>query len=528
MLAALAAGPVVAIADSTPVRLAIVVPIVVPEGTSALLSSASLEQYTSGNGLLSRELEAVYNRPVAIAIDPLIIASIRVLGSSAPKSAVTWLNRLRSASNESFALSFGDSNLTLTTQAGASTPLSVESLDFALDSANFDGAVTAPTRSARPSPTPEALRPTLPTTADLFDWPYSLADVAWPRERTVDAADLKSLATAKYTTAILASDNVSHSAPTSSSVVVGSMRALISDDPVSGALRSAVAAPSAPRWNAAMANLHHVLAASGSRYGGTTIFATLDRAVPVSASHLKETITSIAADSSIKLVGLSAARGTSPISVSIVGRHQPAAELAVVHKLLAALAAEQRFASVVEKPEAITSERRLRLLRLLSNQWDAAAPTWQTAANRFLADSRDLRNGVSVVTNGSFNLLADRGALPIAVRNDLDQEVTVFVNVRPRTAILAVTDTSVKLVLEPHSQGSSQVPVQAISNGTVGVDISLADSTGQRIGSATTARINVQAGWETPAVVVFALLVFAVFGFGIVRRVLRREEPNND
>jgi len=37
-------------------------------------------------------------------------------------------------------------------------------------------------------------------------------------------------------------------------------------------------------------------------------------------------------------------------------------------------------------------------------------------------------------------------------------------------------------------------------------------------------KVNVQAGWETPIVVVIAILVIALFGFGIVRSILRRRK----
>jgi hypothetical protein len=530
MLAVVTAAPTASLADSSAVRLAIVVPIVVPEGTAPLIGSAALAQYTSPNGLLTRELDAVYNRPAALAIDPLIIVSIRALGSSAPKSATAWLNRLRSASNESFALSFADSNLTLSTQAGTKAPMSVESFDFALDSANFGGAVArGPTSSADAEHTAGPVDPTLPSTADLLEWPYSSTGIAWPRENTVVSGDMKAFARAGFGTTILSSDNIVHSGTASSSVVVGSARAVVSDDAISATLRSAAAAPSTTKWKSAMAKFHRAIDASQSRYAqGATLFATFARSVPVSGSHLKETLAAIDADPNLKTVAFSAARKSAPAPASIQGRHQPAAELAVVRHVLAAAAAEKRFAAIAENPRAITSERRLRVLRLLSNQWDASAPVWRKSTSDFLTNSHDLRTSVKVVTNGSFNLLADRGSLPIAVRNNLDQEVTVFVNVRPETAILAVSNPRVKLVLEPHSQASSHVPVQAISNGTVNVDISLASASGQRIGGATTARINVQAGWETPLVVVFALLVFAVFGFGIVRRILQRRKPAND
>ena len=130
--------------------------------------------------------------------------------------------------------------------------------------------------------------------------------------------------------------------------------------------------------------------------------------------------------------------------------------------------------------------------------------------------------------SSSFNLVADRGLLPIAVSNATDQIVTVYITVRPETALLAVGDDLVELVIEPGSQGRAQIPVQAVSNGVVRLEVTLTSASGVSLGPATSAKINVQAGWETPIVVVIAAIVVAVFGGGIVRNILRRRKPADD
>jgi hypothetical protein len=113
------------------------------------------------------------------------------------------------------------------------------------------------------------------------------------------------------------------------------------------------------------------------------------------------------------------------------------------------------------------------------------------------------------------------------VKNGLDQAVTVYISVRADTGLLAVESSRVKLVIEPNSQGKGQIPVQAISNGTVGLTISLRTASGIPISSAR-AEINVQAGWETPVVIVIAALIVAMFAFGIVRTILRRRKSADD
>ena len=136
-LAGLGVGSAVAVDDPTTVTVAIAVPLVVPASAEEFLTAELLEQYTAEQGILTRELDAVFGRPVAIGIDPRIIASIRLLGSSAPASAVAWLQRLESAPNQTFPLGYADADVTLQTQAGSATVLAPETFDFAIDPALF-------------------------------------------------------------------------------------------------------------------------------------------------------------------------------------------------------------------------------------------------------------------------------------------------------------------------------------------------------------------------------------------------------
>ena len=79
-------------------------------------SPRRLENWTGPTGLLTRQLDALAGRRVAIGIDPRIIASIRVLGSSAPPSATAWLQRLSEMPNEMFPLAYADADLAVQAQ----------------------------------------------------------------------------------------------------------------------------------------------------------------------------------------------------------------------------------------------------------------------------------------------------------------------------------------------------------------------------------------------------------------------------
>jgi len=522
--------PTAAVAAS-PVQVVIAVPIVVPPNQAGLISAQSLAQYTSlqsPEGLLTRQLDAVIDRPVAIAIDPMIIVSIRVLGTAAPPSATAWLERLSSASNDIFPLAYGDADLTLITQAGGEPVASPTSFDFALDADNF-APVPDEAQTPTPAPTADPIEPQLPaypTTEDLLAWPYSTTDLAWPREGTVIASDLPTLADAGYGTTVLSSANVARTGSASSMADIDGRRVLVSDLLVSAALRDAADAVTDDEWTAAISGLSAAIATAGQAQ--PVIFVTASRSI-LASSRLGETIAALDADPLVSLVDLPVAVGASAAGASVLDQPQDAQRVAVASALLDAEHLERRFATVASDPLTITAPRALEIAALLSNGWEANPDGWTRGTTTFFEESTALRGSVQIVTSDTpINLLADRAGLPIAVSNDLDVPVTVYITVRPSTGLLSVVDPRVELVIEPHSQGKGAVPVEAISNGVVQVAVSLTSSTGVAIGAGATSDINVQAGWETPVVVIITIVVILVFSGGIIRNVVRRRRAAND
>lgn len=522
-LAGIAIGPSVgALAEASTVRLAVVVPIVVPESTTGLIPAVDLDQYTSAQGLLTRQLDAVVGRSVAIAIDPMIITSIRVLGDSAPPAAIAWLARLASTSNEIFPLAWADADVTLETQSGSRSTLAPETFDFAIDPDLFQ---PRPDPTPTPVPTPVvSTLPDYPTTAGLTAWPYTMSDIAWPRENTVVTDDLRLLATGGFDTALLSSSNLQREPSPGSTATIDGRTVVVSDDEISQALRSAAETFSLEQWEPAITTLQSAIdAARRTRPGDApTIVATLDRSVPITGSRLTETLDALQRTAAVTLIPFSEAVGEDAPAAAIIDQPQPAVRLSQAGQLIEAESAERPSLSVAADPARITADRRLRLLALLSNSW-ADSAGWSDAAGSFITESIALRNAVQLVSTSNFLLIADNGQrLPITVSNDLDQRVTVYVTVRPQSGLLAVENTRVELRIDPHAQAKVDVPVRSLSNGVVEIDVTLASATGEPVGAPISAEVNVQAGWETPIVVIIAALVVVVFVVGIVRTVFRR------
>ena len=524
-------APLAAAVDpAAPVQVAIAVPITVPESAGGLISADALTQYTSPLGTLTRQLDSIEGRPVVLGIDPRIIVSIRILGTAAPASASAWLARLGAAPNESFPLTYADSDITLASQAGSTIVLQPTGFDFAIDPTLFTAPLATITPAPTGTPTPTAAAtpaapavPPLPSSQDLESWPYSLSGIAWPLESTVTAADLPIISGSEFSTMILSSANLDRTPGSGAVADVAGTRSLVADATASASFRSAVQSFTVADWQANTTAMLASISAAGQNQSGSTatVLITLDRNAVGSGTRLADTITAVQGSPHIRIVKFAELLGGDVSPATVIDQPHSPDELALMRQLLDARAAEAQFAAIAEDPLAITSARRLDLLALQSIGWRGNTPGWPVVVANDLAASTELRSAVQVASTGDFNFLAAAAPLPIAVANNLNQPVTVYVTVRPDTGLLTVEKARVELKIEPNSQASAMIPAQAVSNGVVGVTVSLSSSSGVPIGEASRARINVQAGWETPIVIVIASLVVAVFGGGIVRNILR-------
>ena len=524
-------------------RLALVMPLTVPQSSDGLIPSDLLAVYTADGGLLALQLDAVSSQPaVAIAIDPRILASIRILGDSAPPSARTWLRRLEAVSNDTFALSYADSDLAAASQA--KSPRVLAPLSFPIDTTLFPGSPSAPPSvQATATPTPGAtggnggttVAP-LPDPASLQSFDYTLPAVAWPASGSVVEGDLDSFEAGGLTTTILGSGNVSYgdlSYTPSSAALVGKHPALVSDDSLSAYLNAAVEASTPALWQKAIAELSSAIAViSVERPAATrTLLATLDRSRPGSDARLVQTLTALATlpwATSAPLSEADAAFGSGsavlPTAATVTPRPEPAERISAVAALLAAETTARSFSSVLADPTRITGERRLTLLALLSNSW-TGSETWATATKKYLVTSnRYVTKSVTIARSSATVFTSRNSPLPITVTNELPWPVTVYVTVRSPSNIITIDKDRVELVVEALSQAKTAVPVTSNANGPVTLTVSLSSATNVQITTPTTIDVDVQAGWETAFTAVVAVLVFGVFGFGIYRTVAKRRK----
>lgn len=550
--------------DQAPVSVSVAMPITMPKTGDGILGPGVLASATAIDGTLTQQLDAAEDHNVAVAIDPRIIASIRILGADAPSSAVTWLSRLESLRNETFALPYADADVTGLRQAGANGILAPLSLDQAVDPDHFPGAATpTPTPTSAPS-TPSAdatgapsdgdsagadaaddtdgaadggagsqsdqTPAVLPTTQSLLDFPYSMDAIAWPADGTVAAADLPALAKAGTKTTIVSSGNTSAGADTTiaASEQISGQHVLVSDQTTSALLRTAAEATNQQDWATAMSELTATLATSArAESAGGPILLTLDRAWPTNSERLSQALDAIESTAWVAPADLSSASAATPGSLTLTAGSNGDTRTDQLEQLVQGEQDLTAFASALDTPTELTEPARLNVLALASNAWRVDPDGFATAVDSRVANWANVVSQVSIVDSSSLTLLGDRSSLPISVRNSSKYPVTVRLSVQPSNSALRVVRNDIEVKVQPESSTRTTVPVQSVANGKVNLTMSLSSPTGVKISSPATVELNVQAQWETVITAAAAVALVAIFGFGIFRSIRKRIRRRN-
>ncbi len=520
-----------------PISVSVVVPITARPGPDGMLDAATLEIATSPVGALTRELDELLTTSATIALDPMIPASIRVLGSAAPASALEWLDRLAAAPNEVFLLAYADADLTPLARDDSLDLAVPVDFGFAIDPAAFGPAQTAvPTESATPAPdptgTPESPEtpgpgggepPPLPTTQELLAWADTLPGIAWPSAGSVVAADLAAYATAGYTSLLLSSANVSETAGALAGF--GDLTGIVADSAASDLFAEASTSIDVATREQAVTRLGAALDGLAAAHPGRSVVLTLDRRSSFSFYGLEETYAALDARDSTVMSGLSAVLAEAPESASVVDG-TAGDPVATTPALTAAVRAEAEFATILSDPELLTAPRRLQLLSLLAVR-QGAQPRWATDARAFLDRSAEILSSVQLVDGGDALVTSTQTSLPIPISNALDFPVTVTVAVRPQEPSLRV-GAPVEVTIEPGSSRTVKLDAEAVTNGEVVVEVRLSSpGTGVQIGEVRRFTADLQAQWETVGIVVGSAVAL-VFAAGIARNVVvrrRRASP---
>ncbi|MFT7765832.1 DUF6049 family protein [Clavibacter tessellarius] len=550
--------------DPAATPVAAVMPLTVPPSASDLIDAEALATYTSPTGTLTRQLEAVAGRPVAVGIDPRILASIRILGTDAPASAVEWLERLRTIPNETFALAWADADVAVQAQAGGAALLAPTDVTYAVRASRFAApgsspspsptrapdespapsqspaaagdagrgsataglATTAPEESGSPEPTPTPTAPAaspVPSLADLTAWDYTMSGFAWPLAGTAVASDLGVFAASGTTTTVLSSDDVRSTGTARVGAVgdAGDATVLVTDADVSALVDQALSAETDQGFGIALARLSATLAADAREADGHVVVAALERGWAASNGRLGQLLDAIGALPYSDTAPLTTALGSPAVDVQVVDHPEDADRVRRVADTMSLEAQVDAFAKAVEKPELITGQQRLLLLATLSTRWRGEADGAVTAQDGYVAQADALLSSVAITTRQN-TVISDTTSLLINVSNALDQPVTVRLSITAGSGRIRVDDSAV-VTVPAHGSASARPPITSISNGDVVVTARLTTEDGSvQVGESAPVELFIRAGFEAVVTTLFVAAVALLFGFGLYRSIRKR------
>lgn len=507
--------------------LAIAVPITAPPSSAGLIPVESLTEWTAPGGILSRELDAALDRPVTLAIDPMILASIRSLGTTAPESATNWLNRLQNASNPSFVLQYADADAALQAQAGADTLLAPTSLSYGLLPANFPPPHDSTQGS---SATPET--PDLPTLDQLTAWPASEQGIVWPGSDSVKASDLKVISASGGHTTLLdgsALEPEKDSTPGAHRTVDGN-DVLAAEPTLTKLIQDLVHPGLDGQPGADLTHIRAAFAALATERGADqrSYLVTLPRGWADTAVNLDAAIAQLSTIPETHIVSLDTLRAQPAVEGTLVEHSVPGERVKAAKVLLQREQDLNRFAGALEDPALLTGRERAQLLSLFAVAWRDQGSAWNGAVTEHDEQTTATLGGITLAPTTQFNMVSWQSNLGFSVRNDLPYAVKVTLDVESDNLRLAI-DSSVTREIKPFATEKFTVPVRArIGNGQSTLSLSLHAPDGTQLGAASSVRVNVRADWEIIGSVALGSLVFLLLAGGLFRTIRKRRRGAGD
>lgn len=510
------------------VQVGVIVPITATPADGVLLTADELTELTAADGELTAALDGVSGTAAVIAIDPAIVAAIRVLGTSAPANATDWLERFDDLPNERFALQFGDADATVQAQAQLPELLQPTTLAPFLDPLNFPSTPNSPSTPATatatpgtstPSPTPTATdAPVLPDDETLTTIDESIDGIVWPLAgaRSEDLATFAGYFGAGVTTIV--SSTATDSVDTGHATADGH-DLLVVDDAISAAISGAAgesASGARQRWLAA-ASAQLYFAGQAAPQG--PLLVGLDRDENRDAAALREAIAAVDSPG----FDLSSVRSAPASTVALTGAVDDL-RVSSLQNMLGDEGTLATFATILDDPQVLLSRERIRVLREIAVGVPETKFSTNVAVHR--AATNDTLHAVSIPPSSTIQLLSANADLPFSVRNDLPWPVNLRLTVAPTDPRLDVQGSN-EVVVQANSSARVKVPVSArVGSGELDLRLNLYSPTGVLIDGPQTVRVAVRAEWETIGLVIFGGLAVLLIAGGVIRTVLRRRRES--
>ncbi len=127
---------------------------------------------------------------------------------------------------------------------------------------------------------------------------------------------------------------------------------------------------------------------------------------------------------------------------------------------------------------------------------------------------------IEIVPGSNINLVARDSRIPVTVRNNTDESVTVVVRGEATSFRIEVLD-SAEILIPPRSSAIAELPVTAIANGPVQIAVWIEEKSGERLGENVLVDINVAYDVELFLLVSLAVVMFSLIIVGVIRTTIR-------
>lgn len=514
------------------IGVGVIVPITAGVLSEGLLTSDQLTTLTAPTGALTARLDAVAGTSAILAVDPAIPASIRVLGSAAPESALEWLDRLESIPQERFALQFGDADVAVQLEAGLPRAAQPTSLSAYMQPQNFvpdQEATPTPTPTPQPTPTdidPEA--PVYPDLTTLLDIGGGRPGVYWPAPGAAGPETIGTLGalTADHQASLTIVPSESTAVGAGGATVAAHAKAgdadlLVYDSDVSTALQQAAGVDQTALRGADLTEATAYLAFATKETGGAPLLVTLDRDGLGSGIGLRSAIIAAVEAPGVDAAGLGELQSAKPADVTIQKAPADPARVAAASGLFTTESELARFATILDDPSLLTGPERAEILQLLGVAWIPGRIAWSAAMTEHQAATAATLDSVDLLPTSTINLFGSSADLGFWVRNDLPYPVDLTLFANPDSLRLDVQRVT-PVVAGAQSNTRVEVPVRArVGNGEVSLALQLRSPAGVSIGNDVTVKVNVRAEWESVGIIGLAVVIGGLLVLGVVRTVLR-------
>lgn len=493
--------------SASPLPFTLVVPLVLPSSVQTLPTRDELARTAPK---LSQVFEAAERHNATIAIDPRILAGIRVLGSDAPAAAVTLLESIEKSAAPIILLQFADADPAV--QAALGFDELLKPIGFSRAQSKSDSAPATP-KADETLANPEGELPEFDGLLDLSN----AKPGAWPADGEVDSATLGLLRNAGLTSLVLDSQNVS--AATSSRVEISDFEALIANQQLGEAARDSIAADSTTERAAGSARLAAGLALS-AQLGEAGAVLAIDRAALADSPNPLAIFDELDSFAWAQAVSeRQQAAGTASLRAGTATEDR--------RELLRAtlVRAEQidALAPLLRNPDYLHEYQRERVLQALSAGSASPLVDFVALDERIKQRDEQLLLGVHPVVTENTQLVGTLSHIPITLNNALPFDALVNLHATPTSAAISVSTRNFEVRVPADGTANVLVPVHSrISSGDTGLELEVQDHARERVFTTALLPLTLRTTIETVMIWVFGSAAALLLGFGIFRSIRRR------